>query len=468
MGNIFGYYSMPHPPIIIPEVGKGEEGKITSTHKACMKIAEYIEASAPNTIIIITPHGPVFRDAIALSIGTTITGNLGGFGAVDTRFNCGIDLELSKRIVEVAHGEGIPVATITEYSAKHYGVNFELDHGTMIPLYFINKKYPNYKLVHITYGILPKLQLYRFGIALREAVETSLSNAVIVASGDMSHKLTEDGPYGFDAAGPEFDKNIVEYLKNGDTSAVFSMKRSNVDAAAECGLRSYYILLGTMDGRNFKGNVLSYEGPFGVGYGVLSFQVESFGSRESLLKSLEKSKELETKSVRENESTYVKLARMSLEHYVKYGEHIDMPSFVTSDMLQNKNGVFVSLKKDSELRGCIGTVFPTTNSRAEEIIRNAVEAGENDPRFYPVEDDELDDLIYSVDVLMPPEPAEKKDLDPKDYGVIVRSGNRSGLLLPDLEGVNTIDEQLDIALNKASIRRDEPYTIERFKVVRYR
>lgn len=137
-------------------------------------------------------------------------------------------------------------------------------------------------------------------------------------------------------------------------------------------------------------------------------------------------------------------------------------------MLKEERGVFVSLKKDGELRGCIGTIFPAYDNIAEEIVHNAIEAGERDSRFNPVEKEELCNIVYSVDVLMPAEKASREDLDPKKYGVIVRSTSRSGLLLPDLSGVDTVDEQLEIALRKAGIGDHETYSIERFEVVRHK
>ena len=137
-------------------------------------------------------------------------------------------------------------------------------------------------------------------------------------------------------------------------------------------------------------------------------------------------------------------------------------------MLKEKRGVFVSLKKDGDLRGCIGTVFPTYDNIAEEIMRNAIEAGERDPRFNAVVEKELSDIVYSVDVLMPSEKASREMLDPKKYGVIVRSAFRTGLLLPDLSGVDTVDEQISIALKKAGIKENENYSIERFEIIRHK
>lgn len=164
---------------------------------------------------------------------------------------------------------------------------------------------------------------------------------------------------------------------------------------------------------------------------------------------------------------YVDLAKKTLEAYVK-GQELPTIDDLDSELIDNEAGTFVSLKKNGQLRGCIGTILPTTDSIAEEIIQNAVSAGARDPRFLPVKEDELDELVYSVDVLMPPEQIYSlDDLDVKKYGVIVSNGNRRGLLLPDLEGVDTVDEQVAIAMQKAGISIDEPIALERFEVIRH-
>jgi len=137
--------------------------------------------------------------------------------------------------------------------------------------------------------------------------------------------------------------------------------------------------------------------------------------------------------------------------------------------MQERAGVFVSIHKAKELRGCIGTFEPTQASVAEEIITNAINSATRDPRFLPIAPDELDDLNYSVDVLTKPEPIKSQDeLDPKKYGVIVEAGMRRGLLLPDLEGVDTVDFQIDICRQKAGILPDEPIKLYRFEVKRYK
>ncbi len=164
----------------------------------------------------------------------------------------------------------------------------------------------------------------------------------------------------------------------------------------------------------------------------------------------------------------VALAKRAIEEYVRSGRVIEPPEELTPEM-KLRAGVFVSLKKHGQLRGCIGTFLPTTENVAREVIKNAISAATQDPRFPPVREDELDEIEYSVDVLSEPERVEHiNELDPKKYGVIVSKGYRKGLLLPDLEGVDTVDKQLEIARYKAGIMPDETdVDIYRFRVERY-
>ena len=167
-------------------------------------------------------------------------------------------------------------------------------------------------------------------------------------------------------------------------------------------------------------------------------------------------------------SAHVKLARAAVERYVREGRTIAVPEDTPDELLNTRAGAFVCLKKGGALRGCIGTTEPTQESLAQEIMCNAISAATRDPRFNLVEPSELDDLDYSVDVLTPAEEiASHEDLDPARYGVIVESHMRRGLLLPDLEGVDTVEEQLDIARRKAGIERHEPIKLYRFEVVRH-
>lgn len=466
MSKILGRYLTPHPPIIIPEIGQGEENKVKDTVNSMKEIANDIKNKKPKTIVIITPHGPVFRDAIAISDVDKIQGDFSKFGNKSISISKDINTKLTKKIIEDTLDENISVAPLDNDSKNNYGIELELDHGTLVPLYYIDKEYSDYNLVHITYGILSKSELYKIGMIIKAAIEELDEEAVVIASGDLSHKLKDTGPYEYDENGPIFDKKLLSLLEDGDAKGVFNMDSKVVEQAGECGLRSLYILLGTLDSSKFKGLLLSYEGTFGVGYGVM--KIEELQNTESLLKDIENIENKSKIDSKKSRSPYVNLAYDSLEHFLNREDYIEVPDDLPEAMLKEKRGVFVTYKMDGELRGCVGTILPTTDSIAKEIIRNSVEAGTRDPRFNPINLEELPFLDLSVDELMEPERSTFEQLDPENYGVIVKTSSKSGLLLPDLEGVDTSQEQLSIALKKAGIRPDEDYNIERFKVVRHR
>lgn len=465
MGRVKGHYIVPHPPIVIAEVGKGEEQKIKKTSDSMKRVAGEISELSPDTVIVITPHGPVFRDALAVVDMESVGGDLGAFGAADISLNYRVDRGLSSKIIELSNKEGIATVQVDDKSILDYNLDGRLDHGALVPLYYLDKMQVDHELVHITYGILSKSELYGFGMAIRKAVEESDRDVVILASGDLSHRLSQAGPYGFDPKGREFDKTLLKLIEEGEVEKVFSIDENTVERAGECGLRSIEILLGSLDGYEIRGQVLSYEDTFGVGYGVIRLEP---GSEKTSLK--EKIRRLESERLEKKlkkEDLYVRLARESLKYYLRYGEEMQVPSWVSKQMKSLARGIFVSYKKEGELRGCIGTIYPVTDSIALEIIRNSIEAGLHDSRFDPISIKEVRSLDISVDELMEPDRCSIGELDPKVYGVIVESGFRRGLLLPDLEGVDTVDEQLSIALKKAGIDESEDYDVYRFEVIRH-
>jgi AmmeMemoRadiSam system protein A/AmmeMemoRadiSam system protein B len=466
MENILGYYLMPHPPIIIPDIGKGEEKKIEETSLACNEIGREIADIKPDTIIIITPHATMFSDAIAISDEERISGDLSQFRCANIKMDIPIDKEFNIKLGTACHLEGIPSVLVNSELLDRYNVSYELDHGTIVPLYFINKYYKDYKLVHITYSMIGDINLYKFGMEIKKVAEELNRKAVVIASGDLSHKLKEEGPYSYSPYGEKFDKILLDNLEKGDVLDVFNMNKTMINEAGQCGLNSVYTLLGTMEGKEVNGELLSYEGTFGVGYGVMKLKRKE--TDKSYLNELIKHKEEKFKEKLNSSNPYVKLARENLNYYFSHGKSMRGSSYLPDELLNERHGVFVSLKKFNNLRGCIGTIAPTTNSVGEEIIRNSIEAAMHDPRFPAVLEEEMNDIDISVDVLMDAEPCSKEDLDPKKYGVIVSKGMRRGLLLPDLEGVDTVDEQLRIACDKGDIDFDEDYNIERFEVIRYR
>ncbi|ADL08793.1 AmmeMemoRadiSam system protein A [Thermosediminibacter oceani] len=463
--GIVGCYLMPHPPIMVPEVGRDEARKVDKSIEAASEVGREIRDLKPDTLVLISPHGPVFQDAVCI-YDFPLKGSLASFGAPEVRLKFEPDEELKKEIIERAGRTGIPVVKSSSVRLSRYGMREELDHGAMVPLYFITQHAKDFKLLPLAFGMLPYEDLYAFGRVIRESADALGKNVVVVASGDLSHRLTPDAPAGFNPQGRAFDEKLVSILEGFDLEALYNLDPALVEKAGECGLRSIWIMLGALDGLSVNSRVLSYEGPFGVGYCVARFRPE--GKAESWVEKFYQKRSEKIKMRREKEDIYVKLARQSLETYVKTGRVMEVPEDLPREMLEQRAGVFVSIKKHGQLRGCIGTIMPTRRNIAEEIIKNAISAGCEDPRFFPVEPEELPELIYSVDVLTPPEPIDSPDkLDPKKYGVIVKRGNRTGLLLPDLEGIDTVEEQINIALRKAGIRPDESYELFRFEVIRH-
>ena len=457
-------YMVPHPPLIVPAVGRGGEKDIIETTRAYERVAEHIAKIAPDTIIISSPHSVMYADYFHISPGTGSAGDFARFGAPQVSFDVDYDTEFVERLEKLLKQNKFPAGTQGERER-------ELDHGTMVPLYFIRKHYKEGKIIRIGLSGLPLADHYKLGMFIKQVAEELGRNAVFVASGDLSHKLQDYGPYGFDPAGPVYDKRIMEAASKADFGGMLEFDEDFLDKAAECGHRSFVIMAGAFDGVDVKPEVLSHQDVTGVGYGIAIFEPGEKNDSRCFLKAI-------ADKIKATESTpYVKLARATIEQFVKTGKRLKFPSELPAGLAEalpeeatkERAGAFVSVHKNGMLRGCIGTIGPVQDSIAEEIISNAISAVSRDPRFERVREDELELLEINVDILGKPENIDGPDqLDVKRYGVIVSCGARKGLLLPDLEGVDTVEEQIDIARRKGGISPDDDYKLQRFEVVRYK
>ncbi|MGI6131566.1 MAG: AmmeMemoRadiSam system protein A [Bacillota bacterium] len=458
----------PHPPIIVPEVGGPDTAQAQRTVDGMRRLAQIFAEARPDTIVVISPHGPVFSDVIAITGLPVVEGDLRQFGAaVSMEFSN--DLALAEGIAGHAKSRGVSAAVIEPSFLGRLRASRRLDHGTMVPLYYISQAVSGFRVVPVAMGVDTPDRLYMFGMALREAVEEGEGRVALIASGDLSHRLKPGAPAGYSPEGKVFDERLVEALGRMDVGAIARLDDRLVEAAGECGLRPIFMMLGALDGLEVEGEVHSYEGPFGVGYAVASFRPLGAAASESARRYDDVVRALEEKRTRRrrSESPYVSLARQAVEEYVRHRKIMPAPEPLPEGM-ERAAGVFCSIHKGGQLRGCIGTTEPVRASIAEEIISNAISAAMRDPRFEPVEEGELDDLVFSVDVLSEPEPISGPDeLDPARYGVIVRRGGRVGLLLPDLDGIDTVQEQVGIARRKAGIGEREPVELARFEVTRY-
>ena len=432
-------YILPHPPIAVPEVGGSRINEIKATEESFAKVGRDIRQYDPETIVVISPHNVLYRDAFFVTKGERTKGSLAAFGAPEPEISFRYDTELSDEIVRLCNEQDIPVV----YSDEEAN---ELDHGTFVPLYFVNREYetplPPYRIVRLSPSFLPDDVQADMGYIIERAIAHVGRRAVIIASGDLSHKLTEDGPYGYVKEGPEFDRVVTDVMKSGKLFDLPKIDKRVNELSANCGYHGFVMLAGALKDYRITPDFLSYEGPFGVGYGICIFACENW---------------------------YVRLAKMSLENYVRSNriltkeEEAEFPDFLHED----KAGVFVCIKSGGNLRGCIGTILPAYDDTFEETCALAISAGTADPRFPVVSADELDGLDYTVDVMGTPESATRDMLDEKRYGVIVSCKGRRGLLLPDLEGVDSVEEQIDISCKKGGIDPSEDYSIERFTVERH-
>ncbi|WP_027718454.1 AmmeMemoRadiSam system protein A [Desulfovirgula thermocuniculi] len=457
----------PHPPVMVPEVGGRDAEVVVSSQKAMLELGRRLRDSGAQVVALISPHGPVFRDAVAVWALERLAGDLAPFGARQVRFEVENDLALARAVQEEAAALEVNVVLLDKKTARSYGLTPDLDHGTVVPLYFLRRAGVDWPLLPVGMSFLPRPKLYAFGAALARAAARLGRKLAVLASGDLSHRLTPDAPAGFDPRGAEFDREIVRLVGAADAEGVLGIEETLASRAGECGLRSIIMALGAFDGLSVKAEVLSYEGPFGVGYLVAHLAPGGEDPARRLLERLAERAQQARRARREREGFLVRVARRALENYFAGKEEREEEKEIPPEFAR-RAGVFVSLHKEGQLRGCIGTVTPQHKNIVEEVAANALAAALRDPRFPPVTADELADLEIKVDVLSPPEPVQgPQDLDPKKYGVIVKSGGRQGLLLPDIEGVDTVEEQLEIARKKAGIGPGEPVQLYRFTVERH-
>ena len=459
---MLGAILTPHPPVLLPEVGRGREREIAATDCAMRAAAEQVAQWKPDVLIMASPHTILYGDYFHIAPGKAAAGDMSAFGAPQVRIQVAYDALLRDEIVRRAQQADLKAGTFGQRDP-------ELDHGVLIPLYFLRKAGVTCPIVRMGLSGFSPLAHYRLGQCVAEAVGTLNRRAVFVASGDLSHKLKADGPYGFAPEGPQFDEAVTQAMASGDFLQFLTMNPAFCERAAECGLRSFQMMAGALDGLAVAPQLLSHEGPFGVGYAVALFPVTGRDDSRCFASACVQAQRDQLEKRRAGEDAWVRLARLSLETYVRTGSRLErLPDGLPDELTRRAAGAFVSLHIGGRLRGCIGTIAPTRASVAQEIVQNAVSAGTRDPRFPPVHPEELDELEYSVDVLGEPEPVNSLDqLNPKRYGVIVSCGTQRGLLLPALDGVDTVAQQVDIARQKGGIRAEEPYQIERFEVVRH-
>ncbi|MGC9372068.1 MAG: AmmeMemoRadiSam system protein A [Thermovirgaceae bacterium] len=449
---------VPHAPIIVPEVGGARSSDCQSSVRAMEEVGLVTRPFIPSFLLVLDPHAPFAGGCTVLS-ARNYSGSLADFGVRSVSVEAdGAGTEGERLVREL--GRSFPLEFVERGT-------FTLDYGAVVPLSFLRKAWGGIPRMLLMNPIgLGYEEAWNFGRAL--AGYESENNWALVASGDLSHRLSPGAPGGFHPDGQKHDEALCEAMEKGTPEPVFELGEAVISRAGECGLRSALTFIGLAGGKGIR--LLSYEAPFGVGYGVALWKSPEEGKQEPSRN--ETVNEQNEPAPDQTGDSCTTLARRVLEQYLETGVKPEAEGLLNETgkgLLREKKACFVSLKKpDGTLRGCIGTIEPVRDSLAQEIAENACAAATRDPRFPPVTREELEEIIFSVDVLSTPEPISSTGkLDPSKYGVIVTKGPLRGLLLPDLPGVGTVEEQLGIAMRKAGITKADHVQISRFTVDRH-
>jgi len=439
----------------VPEVGGEAIREVRQSIFAMQELTKRVVANKAESVILISPHAPLEPYAFVAYQDQELHADFANFRAPKVELTAPLDQELLTAIAERASEENYPVVGISDT---------KLDHGSAVPLYFLQRNGWRGKVVALGYCFLSNEDHVRFGSCIGRAIREVGRPAALIASGDLSHRLKPEAPAGYNPTAYIFDDEIVDALRTNNPERIVQINQNLRELAGECGYRSMLIAVGATRELPRSCEVLNYEAPFGVGYMVAQLtSKETFSEGEATRDSVI---DAGTEAAGENLPA---LARDAVEQFVREGTQLNA-SRTDSELLKARAACFVSLKTlDGELRGCIGTIEPAQETLAAEVIANAISAATRDPRFSPVVPKELANLRYSVDVLSATEPTQMENLDPSIYGVIVEdeAGMHRGLLLPALEGIDTAQRQVEIAARKAGITPGTPLRLQRFSVSRY-
>lgn len=440
---------MPHAPVLIPSVGGRTFPRVQATAEAMDTVARHALAAHPETVVIISPHSPRKLGSFGLWYTLRLRGSLEQFGAPDETVDLPLDRAFTERIEVEAGLRGLSTWRITRR---------ELDHGALVPLHFLALRGWDGPTVIIGLDMPQEGGLDEIGQAIGAAARGLKRRTAVIASGDMSHKLTPEAPAGYDPDGHRFDDAFVGLLRKGAFGEISRIDPALQERAAEDVVDSTRVALAASESRpEGHHEVLSYEGPFGVGYCVaILYEREGNGAPEGAPEGPAGKRISRLEDLPE-------VARCAVE--TRLGKGPDAPPFFAEGEAAARAGVFVTLETVAgRLRGCVGVMVPNGPDLVRETWRMAVSAALSDSRFPPVEAEELPGLRFSVTVLGAVEPvASVAQLDPAVYGVVVSAGDgRTGVLLPALQGIDSVDRQLSIAREKAGIAPDEPVRIKRF------
>lgn len=418
-----------------------------------LKCASY----KPDSIIFVTPTGHVFVDAISIDYFSEIK-------ADDKEYKC--DFGILDELNRLSIREKIPSIFINPEKREQFELNLELEPYNIEFLKYLSRVVPEFKSVFITAAPISKGELLETGRSIREAVEVNEHKSILVVFSNFSQN-------------EEFASLLKDSIETNDFLPVVEYNPKRV---FEDDYDSILIGIGATEQLIINSEVFGEEEQ---AY-LLTFKVnEDSESKEkgdfitaSIIEAWDKKVKEDREILKANESDIIKLVRAAVELWVKEGKRLNFDTYAqdvlaNSDFLERlrnqRTGVFVAITKNGKPRGTMGTVNPITDNIAEEIINNSIEASTFDPQFVPINSEELDELSFEVNVMDPPEMVDSnEELDPQKYGIIVEQGLKRGVVLPGIEEVQTVEEQIELAKDRAGINDItdswDPLIISRFTV----
>jgi AmmeMemoRadiSam system protein A/AmmeMemoRadiSam system protein B len=439
---------MPHAPILVPEVGGERGGAAQASCQAMREAAACVMSFRPETLVLISPHSPRQPRAFGVWAGERLQGSFAQFKAPRAQVSLPNDTPLAHAIVTEAKTRDLATWMIHDRT---------LDHGALVPLWFLAGAGWAGPTIVLSLNYPEGGGLSELGEAIAAAARASHRRMAIVASGDMSHRLTPDAPCGFHPQARQFDEAFIHLIRDGDYHEIRNIDPGLRELAAEDAVDSTLVAAAAVDWKSTGHKVLNYEGPFGVGYGVAILFAEKSNPADL--------QPAPPHTTNREGVILPGLARQSVTAALRGSS--ELPPAATGQYLNAQRGVFVTLRERSGmLRGCAGTIRPACASVVAETWRSARVAAFQDSRFPPVEADELPNLRFDVSVLHSMEKISSADeLDPARYGVMVSTEDgRRGLLLPAIEEIKTAGQQLGFARKKGWIGPDEPVMLQRFQV----
>ena len=436
---------MPHAPVLVPGVGGRELSRVQTTARAMGLVARHALAAQPDTLVLVSPHSPRHTDAFGFWHTPRLRGSFGRFGSPEDRVDLPLDGEFTGRLEAEAQKRGLRTWRIDD--------DEPLDHGALVPLWHLCAAGWTGPTVVFGLNYPGEGGLDELGEAIAATARELRRRTAVIASGDMSHRLTRSAPAGYDPDAPRFDAEFVNLLRGGAYNSIRRLDPFLQEKAAEDVVDSTQVALAAGGYRSTGHEVLSYEGPFGVGYGVaILFEPRAAAPAAA-----------RAGGIVSRLADLPAVARCAVETRLRHGPA--EPSFKAHGELARPGAVFVTVRNPAgELRGCVGVTAPVASDLVGETWHCAQSAAFSDGRFPPVRAAELPGLSFNVTVLGPLEPvASPAELDPAVYGVQVSAaGGRRGVLLPAIAGVRTTDEQLAIARQKGGIAAHEAVQLERF------